>query len=174
MKNKYLVFLYGDYYPLGGLKDFIGGVAELSEVSDLIRSNTGHGKDLHFEAGEDKRLAYSGLNCNILCVETGDFLTLDRLGGEFRKAGSILDGFVDSECDSEATKDYKAFEPPAPPTHAWSALTGDQVPIYQPGKGRQAGRVTISGKDLNILRRARVKSDAEMQEIIKNLSGIDP
>jgi hypothetical protein len=46
--------------------------------------------------------------------------------------------------------------------------------IYQPGKGRQAGRVTISGKDLNILRRARVKSDAEMQEIIKNLSGIDP
>jgi hypothetical protein len=180
MKNKYLVFLYEDYYPFGGLEDFIGGVADLSEVSDLIRSNTGDDKRRRLRAGEDKRLAYSELTCNILCTETGDFLTLDRLGGEFKKAGSALDGFVEAECDSEATEDAKAFKPPSPPTHAWSALTGEQVPIYQPGKGgivsgphgsligygaeyalsydkikealgAQADVVTVTGKDLKAL-----------------------
>jgi len=37
--KKLHVFAGSDYYPLGGLKDYIGSVDELDQVDELIKSN---------------------------------------------------------------------------------------------------------------------------------------
>lgn len=136
MKNKYLVFLYTDYYPFGGLEDFWGGANDIEGVRAVVAKFFASPDGMRKKGSLTDTFGTYGFECSVLCTETGGFFSLDSLDSELVSVGNEEMGFVEAEPEHDDPEPIAKKQVPKIPVipSAWSAVTGELTPIADIGK----------------------------------------